>query len=677
MYADVIVDISHEAIDKTFEYEIPDELLETIQVGQMVSIPFGNAKKPRTGYVIGIKKTSVYDPEKIKALVGVVESATRIDTNLIKLAEYIRVNYGGTMIDALKTVMPVKESVRAVKGRVEESAYEIDKKDIVLSPAQKALVDEFSDDYESYLKGEASPSTYLLKGITGSGKTEVYIECIKEVVKSGGQAILLIPEIGLTYQTKARLYSHFGDRVAIINSKQSKGEKYREFEKARKHEVDVVVGPRSALFTPCEKLGLIIIDEEHDSAYKSETTPRYVSRNVAKKRCELEGAALILGSATPTLESYQYAKDGVYKLWELNERPDGAKLATVNVVNMADELMQGNRSIISQKLQLAIANRLENKEQVMLFINRRGYNSFMSCRECGEAIKCPKCDVTLTLHEMKGRKPYLSCHYCGYQQAKPTACPKCSSKMIAGFGTGTEKVEQEIKRLFPEARTLRLDKDTTTRKNDLPNILSRFNKGEADILVGTQMIVKGHDFANVTLVGVILADLSLFANDYMATERTFGLLTQAAGRAGRGSKPGEVIVQSYKTNHYAIQTAVNQDYDAFFETEMTYRRLLKYPPVVNMLLVMMTGPNYEELVQASKDFSEELAEEFETEIEDKSISIVGPSDALIGRINDIFRRVLYIKSNDLAILEDIRLMADARSNEDIKIFSDINPLMMQ
>ena len=663
-YADIIIDISHEAIDRTFQYIIPEDMEEMLEIGMQVQVPFGQSNRLRKGYIIGITDIPAYDIQKMKTIAKIPDKSIPIEGKLIKLAGWMKETYGSTMFAALKTVMPVKEKIRKTAARVQETAYEITKAPVqVLSPIQQSIVDEYIDDIEKNIN-----RTYLLHGVTGSGKTEIYIECIKETIKKGGQAIVLIPEIGLTYQNVARFKQHFGERVAIINSKQSKGEKYQEFTKAKNHEVDVIIGPRSALFTPCENLKLIIIDEEHDSAYKSDQTPKYHARETAVERARLEEASVILGSATPTMESYSLAKLGAYKLWELPVRPDGMDMSEVSIVDLREELRLGNRSIISKELYDMIEDRLNKKEQIMLFINRRGYNSFVSCRECGEVIKCPKCDVSLSLHN----NGFMMCHYCGHIERHPKQCPKCTSKLIGGFGTGTEKVEAEINKLFPQAKTLRMDKDTTLRKGAHGDILAKFLNHEADILIGTQMIVKGHDFANVTLVGIILADMSLFANDYMAGERTFDLLTQAAGRAGRGEQRGNVIIQTYQPEHYAIAAAAKQDYEGFFDMEMSYRKLLGYPPVYNMMVVLMTGPDYDELVL----FSEKISTEIKSACADMNkIKIIGPGDASISKMNDQFRRVIYIKSKTLQGLKYTRDKVEEYKHENISITVDINPVM--
>lgn len=667
-YADIIIDISHEAIDRTFQYLIPDEIKEELFIGMQVIVPFGKGNATRKGYIIGFSNEPSFDPDKTKAIIGISGKGLAIEGKLISLAYWMKENYGGTMNHALMTVMPVKESVKTTASRTEEIVYELNNPPVdILCEEQRKLVEDFKKDNEDDIR-----KTYLLHGVTGSGKTEVYVECIKEIIKKKKQAILLIPEIALTYQNVARFKQHFGDRVAFINSRQSKGEKYRAFMQAKAGEVDVVIGPRSALFTPCKNLGLIIIDEEHDSAYKSDQTPKYHARETAIERARLEDASVILGSATPSMESYMMAKMGKYKLWELKNRPNSRQMSNVSIVDLRDELHMGNRSIISNKLKEMIQERLEKKEQIMLFINRRGYNTFVSCRECGEVVKCPKCDVSLSLHNKNknDNMGYMVCHYCGYIEREPKQCKKCKSNLIGGFGTGTEKVEEEVKKQFPGVRTLRMDKDTTTKKGAHEAIIRDFVNHKADILIGTQMIVKGHDFSNVTLVGVMLADMSLFSGDFMASERTFDLLTQAAGRAGRGDLYGDVVIQTYQPEHYAIVAAAKQDYEGFFDMEISYRRLLHYPPVYHMMVILMTSASYENLVEESQIIAKKINELKAN----KLVGIIGPSDAIISKINDVFRRVIYVKTKDISDITSIKNYIDAYEKDGISIAVDIDPM---
>lgn len=740
----MIIDISHEAIDRAFQYRIPDELAESVRLGCQVNIPFGMGNTMRKGYVIGITDKAEYAPEKIKTIASVSTEGIAASGRLLSLAAWIKEKYGSTMINAIQTVLPVKRTVKGVINRyivlvtdedidaveyrymkknaksklrllralqngtvsmnyavnelgvgrqsiasmeaegVVRVAEDAEYRDVTgniemfdrpesrtLSREQQMAVDDFAGDYSAGIR-----RTYLLHGVTGSGKTEVYIRCIQKVVEDGRQAIMLIPEISLTYQTVKYFKMYFGDRVTIINSRLSAGEKYDQFERARKGMVDVVIGPRSALFTPFERLGLIIMDEEHEGSYKSDNPPKYHARDVAVKRAEMENASVILGSATPSIESYRKAVNGEYRLWRLEERIAGRALAKTSIVDLRDELRKGNRSVISDELARDIADRLERKEQIMLFVNRRGFNSCVSCRSCGEVIKCPHCDVSMTKH-MNGGDGRLVCHYCGHSLPVPKLCPECGSRMIGGYGVGTEKVEQEVRRLFPDAGILRMDRDTTAHKNAHEEILEKFAKGEADILVGTQMIVKGHDFANVTLVGIILADLTLFSGDYRAGERTFELLTQAAGRAGRGTVPGKVVIQTYKPDNYAILAAARQNYESFYQTEDAYRSFMRYPPEWNMMVVMAASKSEEQLV----NFMDRLYSLIrEKRPEAGRLSVIGPSEPAVSKIRDVYRRVMYIKHQDYDVLVDIKDMLEAEAavweDEDVSLVFDFNPMNM-
>jgi len=663
-YADIIIDISHEGVDRPFQYKIPIDLMGKVDIGTVVDVPFGKSNKLKTGYVIGVSDKPNWDPDKIKPIAAVPERRLAVEGSLIRLAAWMKETYNSTMIAALKTVMPVKEKVRERRAGVDTSALVPDFRPIEsLNDEQRQASQCFKENYAA-----GHNYTYLLHGITGSGKTEVYIDIAESVIADGKDVIVLVPEIALTYQTVARFRSHFGDRIAILNSQLSKGEKYREFEKARDGGYHIIIGPRSALFTPFPNLGLIIIDEEHDTSYKSEKTPKYHAVAVAQQRARIEGASVILGSATPRVSTYSRVLSGEYKLLTLTDRAMGAKPAEVEVVDLRDELKTGNRSVLSRKLYTYLSEAFSRGEQAMLFINRRGYNSCVSCRSCGEVIKCPNCDVSLSLHG----KQKLMCHYCGYEQWLPDGCPTCGSKMIGGFGVGTEKLEEEVKKIFPDIRTLRMDRDTTQTKGAHGRIIEAFRNHEADCLIGTQMIVKGHDFGKVTVVGNILADLSLFDTDYQSAERTYDLLTQAAGRAGRtAERPGHVIIQTYQPEHYAIASAAKQDYKSFYDMEMSYRKLLRFPPVYNMLGILITS--------ASEEVADTMAARVAGEIRKLDMDITGPAEAVIGRINNIYRRVIYVRDEDYDRLRDAAASADRVFREspdvgDAEIQYDFNPM---
>ena len=513
-------------------------------------------------------------------------------------------------------------------------------RDRVYTEEQQHAIDTFREDY---LKGIRK--TYLIYGVTGSGKTEVYMEMIASVIKEGKQAIVLIPEIALTYQTVMRFYKRFGERISIMNSKMSSGERYDQMMRAKEGAIDVMIGPRSALFTPFANLGLIVIDEEHESTYKSEQIPRYHARETAVERANLEGASVVLGSATPSLEAFYRAQKGEYELLRLQNRAKMQEMPTVYTIDLREELKSGNRSIISGKLHELMADRLRKRQQIMLFINRRGFAGFISCRSCGYVVKCPHCDVSLASH--RGGK--LVCHYCGYEEPMISVCPSCGSKHIGGFRAGTQQIEELVKKEFPDARVLRMDMDTTKEKGGHEKILEAFANEEADILIGTQMIVKGHDFPNVTLVGVLAADLSLYADDYRAGERTFQLLTQAAGRAGRGSEKGEVVIQTYSPEHYSIETAAKQDYEAFYPEELAYRTMMGYPPVEQLAAILVTSED-ESLLETACSYMKSYAERMNR----SQVRIIGPASPYVGKVNDVYRRVIYLKHARYEAMIDLK-----------------------
>lgn len=515
---------------------------------------------------------------------------------------------------------------------------------IRLSPEQRAISEGVLQDFEALQEGKDIPRVSLIHGITGSGKTEVYIAIIEGIVKRGRQAIMLIPEISLTYQTLMRFYRHFGDRVSVMNSTLSESEKSDQFERARRGEIDVIIGPRSALFTPFPRIGAIIMDEEHESSYKNESMPKYHTREVAEKIASMQNGVVVLGSATPSLESYYQAKEGKYRLYELSRRLTGGTLPSVEITDLREELRAGNHSILSRRLSELVSDRLAKGQQTMLFLNRRGFSGFVSCRSCGFVPKCPHCSVSLSLH----RGGRLLCHYCGYEEPMPDKCPECGSPYISGFHAGTEQAESFLSRQFPKARILRMDADTTRTKGSYEKILSSFANEEADILIGTQMIVKGHDFPNVTLVGILLADQSLNASDYRSAERTFQLLTQAAGRAGRGKYPGDVVIQTYEPEHYSIVHAAHQNYEEFYREEMVYRKLLRYPPAEHLLAIQIISRS-EEHASLFAHKTRALLEQLTAETREKNpdrLLFIGPAPAVLEKLRDEYRYVIYVKSPD-------------------------------
>lgn len=741
MYANIIIDITHEKLDKIFQYAVPSRLEGALAAGCEVEVPFGKGNRLTRGYVIGFAEQCDYDPAKIKEIQDISQKGIAIEGKLVALAAWMKDHYGGTMIQALKMVLPIRQQEKEkVKKKLrllldesegrEKLGYYLHKnqrararllaallddpvldyelvtkklniplsvvraleeqgvaaleservyrnpvkhreeapKPITFTQEQQYAVDRFWEDYEKGRYG-----TYLIHGVTGSGKTEVYIEMIRRVVLQGRQAIVLIPEIALTFQTVMRFYRCFGDRVSIMHSRLSAGERYDQMMRAKEGNIDVMIGPRSALFTPFPDLGLVVIDEEHENTYKSEQVPRFHARETAIARAEMEQASVVLGSATPSLEAMYRARAGAYRLLELKNRSGQQELAQVHTVDLRKELKDGNRSILSIRLQELMEDRLEKKEQIMLFLNRRGYAGFVSCRECGYVAKCPHCDVSLSSH----RNKKLVCHYCGYEEEKNDACPECGSRHIGEFRAGTQQIEDIVKARFPEARVLRMDMDTTREKDGHEKILAAFANEEADVLVGTQMIVKGHDFPNVTLVGILAADMSLYADDYRAGERTFQLLAQAAGRAGRGQKKGEAVIQTYSPEHYAIVSAAAQDYGAFYEEEIRYRELMGYPPVENLLAVLVSCRD-EALLETGCRYLREYALRVKGR---EQVELIGPASPGIGKINDIYRKVLYLKTKryDTLVTMKNRLEQYIEVNagfNTMRIQFDFNPMQV-
>lgn len=477
--------------------------------------------------------------------------------------------------------------------------------------------------------------TFLLHGITGSGKTEVYLQAIERALNDDKEAIVLVPEISLTPQMTNRFKERFGTLVAVLHSGLSAGEKYDEWRKIKRGEVKVVVGARSAVFAPFTRLGLIILDEEHEGTYKQDDSPRYHARDVAIWRSEFHHCPVILGSATPSLESFARAKKGNYTLLTLLNRPKEQPLPEVTIIDMREQLKNGNRSMFSLELADAIRLRLDKQEQMVLFLNRRGHSSFVLCRDCGTVVECKNCDISMTYHR---HQELIKCHYCGEEERVPTICPQCQSEHIRFFGTGTQKVEEEISKLFPEARVLRMDVDTTRKKGSHEKILHQFGEGKADILLGTQMIAKGLDFPNITLVGVLSADTTLHLADFRAAEKTFQLLTQVSGRAGRHDKKGEVIVQTYTSEHYAIQFAQHHDFNSFYNQEMMLRKQYAYPPYTYVALIQVTHED----VLMTAEYAHKAASWLKSQLSNGS-DIIGPTASSISRVQNRYRYQCLVK----------------------------------
>ncbi|MBO4653788.1 MAG: primosomal protein N' [Lachnospiraceae bacterium] len=713
-YADIIIDISAPTLDRSFQYEVPKELQDRAEIGAPVLVPFANAKAPRRGYIVGLSDELKVAPEKLKPIADIPEKDITIEDSMVALAYRIKRRYGGSLYDALRTVIPSRQKIASVPKRkirrvmtadaltelltetprsqtakarlysalieTEEIPYELVTGKLKITKAALdraeeagilAVIEQDEADNEpgegltvtlndeqvhaadTISAGFGTSGVYVLHGITGSGKTEVYLSVIEKTLATGKQVIVLIPEIALTYQTVLRFYRCFGDRVAFVHSKMPAGERYRIRERAKEGKISIMIGPRSALFTPFPNLGMIIVDEEHENSYRSELTPRYHAVDVAVERARMCGATVVLGSATPSLETFYHCEQGDYTLLTLSKRAkDGAMLPRSEIVDLREELKAKNFSVISRRLRTAIEERLEKHEQVMLFLNRRGYAGFVSCRSCGYIAQCPHCDISLTYHN----DGTLRCHYCGHKVPYQKKCPECGSQYFLPFGkSGTQKIEELVEKEFPKARVLRMDADTTKAADDYEAILSEFAEGKGDILIGTQMIVKGHDFPNVTLVGALAADLSLGVADYACAERTFDLLAQAAGRAGRDKIPGEVIIQTYRPDHYAITAAAASDYRSFYDTEIRYRRSFGYPPVRHMLTIV-GGHRRENTLEKAMD---ELAVKAREIAEQGGATVIGPATPQLQKKNDMYFRVIYVKCNDIESLIAVKDAAEA------------------
>lgn len=579
----------------------------------------------------------------------------------------------GGNYDAIKS-LEKKGFIAVESQQVERRAYDENKyvKTVAYKPTaeQKTVIDYL---YNAIDKEKLEK--ILLRGVTGSGKTEVFLQAIEKVIKMGKNAIMLVPEISLTPQMVQRFVSRFGNMVAVIHSGLSNGERFDQWNKIKNGDVKVVVGARSAIFAPFKDIGIIILDEEHENSYKSETAPRYHAIDVAEKRAEMENAVLLLASATPSVNEFYKAKQGEYKLFEMTKRYNEGVMPYVDVVDMRGELFENkNRSPISLRLQAEIKKNLENKEKTILFLNRRGYSTFVSCRECGEVINCPECSIALTYH--KG-KDSLSCHYCGYTRRNVTECPSCGSSYVKYFGTGTQKIEEELNRLFPEASVLRMDTDTTSKKGGHEKILDEFAKDGADILLGTQMVTKGLDFHDVTLVGVLAADTSLAVDDFRANERGFSLFTQVCGRAGRGETSGRAVIQTYQPFNSTIKFAKEHDYIAFYENEIMQRKRLNYPPFCDIIYIMATGEDED----AVKSYMEEVGRKIDKhcKTDDNIFSKVGPALAPIAKIKNNYRYRILLKCKDEEKAQDIlRRIYEEHEETATGVFLsiDVNPINM-
>lgn len=728
MYAEIILNSEAIEIDRPFTYKVPLDMEQKVKVGQMVRVPFGVRSKPVEGFILDLKEEEIKVSFKIKNILSVENEEPVITEEDLKLINFLREEYLCKYIDAIRLLIPVGilkgaksksrsvivyiddnlESIKNSDGYLEVinfikrntgkytkseitkehgvSLYKLNKLiEHGLIKSEKEIVfryntREYNKDVEKKLTAEQSMAVeaiedseenlILLKGVTGSGKTEVYMRLVEKVLTEGKSAIVLVPEIALTPQMIERFKGRFGSNVALFHSKLSDGERFDEWYRVKEGKASLIIGARSAIFLPARKLGLIIIDEEHESTYKSDQNPKYQTKEVAEFISKLKGCKVILGSATPTIESYYRAISGEMKLVELNHRIDNRPMPEMKLVDMREELRSGNKSIFSRRLYASMQQKLEKGEQIILFLNRRGFSTFVSCRSCGYVFDCENCDISMTYH----KNGFLVCHYCGKTKKQPNLCPKCGSKYVKFFGAGTERVEEEVRKYLKNAKILRMDVDTTRAKDSHEKIYNAFKAGEADILIGTQMVSKGLDFPNVTLVGILSADMSLNLPDYRAAERSFQIITQVAGRAGRGEKEGEVIVQTYTPEHYSLQYAKKYDYEDFYEKEFTIRAMMGYPPFGRILLINGIGKNEDELKKQMIFLGKKVKEKAE---EFGGLEVLGPTPCIIYKIKENYRWQIIVKGEfSSKFSKSIKdLLYDKANNvyNDIRVSMDINP----
>lgn len=726
-YAGIIVNNSSLQVDKIFTYSIPNNLKEILKLGFIVKVPFGIGNKKIDGFVVELYE-ECSEGTRTKEILGISYEFSFLREEDINLIKFMRERYLCTYLEAIKSILPPgitkgmqrKTSQVIYAGKQLEGKYNkepyisiynliqsnngkynknelVNKFKISLSSIntllkynyldnEKIYIDRFDQrKFNSYSEktlnyeqknvldkiSSSNKNIFLLHGVTGSGKTEVYMKLVSQMINNNKDSIILVPEISLTPQMVERFKGRFGENIAVFHSRLSEGERYDEWIRVKQQRVKVAIGARSAVFLPFNNLGLIIIDEEHETSYKSDSDPKYTAYEIAEYRCAENKSILVLGSATPSIDTYYKAKSDTIELLKMNTRADNAVLPSIQLVDMREELLENNRSIFSKALYEEIEMALTNKEQIILFLNRRGYSPFVSCRKCGYVFKCPNCDISLTYHNESNS---LECHYCGIKQKSTNTCPKCRSKYVKYFGIGTEKIEYEIKKYFPKARTLRMDFDTTRNKHSYEHIYMSFKNHEADILVGTQMIAKGLDFKNVTLVGVIAADLSLNLPDYRSGERTFQLITQVAGRAGRGEKPGKVIVQTYNPDNYSIDYSISNNYEGFYNDEIAIRRDMNYPPFSKIFSINMSSKKEDILIKNIQNIGVLLKQILK---KDDKIEMLGPCPCSISKINEYYRWQILLKGQiDYVLANNIKnIIYDSLKQvyNEIRVSLDINP----
>ncbi len=726
MYAGIVVNNESTQVDKIFTYEIPDNLIDNIKIGNMVKVPFGLGNKPLDGFVLDIYEDAT-KINNIKKIIKVSEDLPLLREEDVTLIKCMKDKFLCTYLECIKTVIPTglldglknktAERISAIKrpeGKYDKDNYNsiydvvlfnngkhtiaelnrefgisissintliknefLSKNKVIINRYINKQYDDYSEKVLSTDQAKAvdlilnsQDNKFLLHGITGSGKTEIYLHLVSEMLRLNKGSIVLVPEISLTPQMVERFKGRFGSRVAVFHSKLSEGERYDEWFRVKEGQVKIAVGARSAIFLPMKNLGIIIIDEEHELSYKSENNPKYNAKEIAEMKHIIEGSKVLLGSATPSIETYYRSMHGDYKLINLNQRADGALLPKIEIVDMREELVKNNKSMFSFSLYNYLNECLNRNEQAILFLNRRGFSSFVSCRKCGFVFKCSNCDITLTYHNSDDS---MVCHYCGKKEKVKKICPQCGSNYVKFFGIGTEKIEQEVNRVFPSARTLRMDFDTTRRKNSYEEIYNTFKEKKADVLIGTQMIAKGLDFENVTLVGVVAADISLNLPDFRSSERTFQLITQVSGRAGRGKKSGKVVIQTYNPEHYSLKYASNNDYLGFYSEDISIREQLNYPPYSEIMSANFSSKNEALLIKTIQSIGENIKDK----LKNSNITILGPCPCGIAKIKELYRWQIVFKGEiTICFANEIKIIIyNLLKNvyNDIRVSIDINP----
>ncbi|WP_392486451.1 primosomal protein N' [Haloimpatiens sp. FM7315] len=730
-YAGVIVENESEQVDRIFTYEVPDKFKSSIKVGSKVKVPFGKGNRVIVAYVVELFDKLDKNIKNIKFIKYLNEGYPLLDNRDIELIKLMKRKYLCTYLDCIKCIVPssvqkgmgakmskvislksplegkyvkepyiiIYELVKEHNGSLSKSAiskkYNVSissintlikhgffvENEVVVNRFDQRIYKEYkekvlNDDQRRVVDSimNSNKTISLIHGITGSGKTEIYMHLVSIMMKKDMESIILVPEIALTPQMVERFKGRFGKDIAVFHSKLSDGERFDEWLRVKNNKVKLAVGARSAIFLPFSNLGLIVIDEEHEGSYKSESSPKYSAYEIAVMRSKIEGCKVILGSATPSIETYYNAKEGSINLLSIKNRVDGSYLPEVKIVDMREELLKNNRTIFSEELFKSIDNALNKKQQCILFLNRRGFSTFVSCRQCGYVFKCKNCDISLTYHN---DSECLSCHYCGTKNIVPKSCPQCGSKYVKYFGIGTERVEKDVHKYFPKAKTIRMDFDTTRKKHSYEYMYESFKNHKADILIGTQMIAKGLDFPNVTLVGIIAADLSLNLPDFRASERTFQLITQVSGRAGRGKNKGKVVIQTYSPDSYSIKCAALNDYEGFYNREISIRKDMNYPPFLDMLCINMNSEYEDVLIKNIQKVGIYLKSFIES---CDKIDMLGPCPCSISKIKNSFRWQIILKGQiNLEYAKKIKNIVYELIKEDynsIRVSMDINPINM-